>query len=277
MGTKGLLSECYFPHLRARSRHHRSSKADPPPRAGSRDVTVAWAIDTIVQTSLHAAALICQCPCQVRAGPDFRVNLCDRISGTKIKEIVEDRRQDRYFRRRRDQDRLRQGGLDQGGDQLHQVTSCRSLRSVTSTTVSQRFKIRHRRHRVHMPAGPRAARDDFDARENVGNEIASLVGFGISPIRNLIVRRTVDVVEDRPRQSPSCHQAEIPDVVASIDTHWLLHLCELYANRSKSCAWAVSVEATREAAVLLFHSVYVTVCTICRISFICAQARIETE
>ena len=69
--------------------------------------------------------------------------------------------------------------------------------------------------------------DDFDARENVGNEIASLVSFGISPIRDLIVRRTVDVVEDRPRQSPSCHRAEIPDVVASIDTHWLLHLCEL--------------------------------------------------
>ena len=58
-------------------------------------------------------------------------------------------------------------------------------------------------------------------------KIAPLVGFGISPIRDLIVRRAVDVVEDGPRQSPPCHRAEIPDVVASIDTHWLLHLCEL--------------------------------------------------
>ena len=29
MGTSGLLSECYFANLRARSRHHRSPKADP--------------------------------------------------------------------------------------------------------------------------------------------------------------------------------------------------------------------------------------------------------
>ena len=69
--------------------------------------------------------------------------------------------------------------------------------------------------------------DAFDTRENVGHQIAPLVGFGISPIRDLIVRRAVDVMEDRPRQSPPCHRAEIPDVVASIDTHWLLHLCEL--------------------------------------------------
>src|ERR1700731_976659 len=29
MGMTGLLSESYFPHLRARSRHHRPPKADP--------------------------------------------------------------------------------------------------------------------------------------------------------------------------------------------------------------------------------------------------------
>jgi hypothetical protein len=34
---------------------------------------------------------------------------------------------------------------------------------------------------------------------------------------------------------------------------------------------------TGEAALLLFNSVHVTVSTICRISFVCAQARIETE
>src|SRR6478672_10634199 len=39
----------------------------------------------------------------------------------------------------------------------------------------------------------------FDTRENVGHQIAPLVGFGISPIRDLIVRRAVDVVEDGPR------------------------------------------------------------------------------
>jgi hypothetical protein len=39
----------------------------------------------------------------------------------------------------------------------------------------------------------------------------------------------------------------------------------------------VSVEAAREAALLRFNSVHVTVSTICRISFMCAQARIETE
>jgi hypothetical protein len=33
-------------------------------------------------------------------------------------------------------------------------------------------------------------------------------------------------VEYRPRQSPLSHRPKIPDVVASIDTHWLLHLCE---------------------------------------------------
>src|SRR2546426_10985693 len=34
---------------------------------------------------------------------------------------------------------------------------------------------------------------------------------------------------------------------------------------------------TREAALLLFNLVHVTVSTIWRISFVCAQARIETE
>src|SRR5271168_4380207 len=59
----------------------------------------------------------------------------------------------------------------------------------------------------------------FDTREHVGHQIAPLVGFRISPIRDLIVSCAVDVMEDGPRQSPPCHRAEIPDVVASIDTH----------------------------------------------------------
>jgi hypothetical protein len=36
-------------------------------------------------------------------------------------------------------------------------------------------------------------------------------------------------------------------------------------------------DMTKEAALLLFNSVPVTVSTICRISFVCAQARIEAE
>jgi hypothetical protein len=41
--------------------------------------------------------------------------------------------------------------------------------------------------------------------------------------------------------------------------------------------WLSAGSMTREAALLLFNSVHVTVSTICRISFACAQARIETE
>jgi hypothetical protein len=44
-------------------------------------------------------------------------------------------------------------------------------------------------------------------------------------------------------------------------------------------AWRSLVAAgmTKEVALLLFNSVPVTVSTICRISFVCAQARIEAE
>jgi hypothetical protein len=38
-----------------------------------------------------------------------------------------------------------------------------------------------------------------------------------------------------------------------------------------------AIEAVKEAALLLFNSVYVTVSTICRIGFVCAQARIEMK
>src|SRR5712692_7097091 len=34
--------------------------------------------------------------------------------------------------------------------------------------------------------------DAFDTRENVGHQIAPLVGFGISPIRDLSVRRAIE-------------------------------------------------------------------------------------
>src|SRR2546430_17675646 len=80
------------------------------------------------------------------------------------------------------------------------------------------------RHVYFLPHDGYRHVDAFDTRENVGHQIAPLVGFGISSIRDLIVRRAVDVMEDGPRQSPPCHRAEIRDVAASIDTHRLLHL-----------------------------------------------------
>jgi hypothetical protein len=41
--------------------------------------------------------------------------------------------------------------------------------------------------------------------------------------------------------------------------------------------WLAAGSMTREAALLLFNSVHLTVSTVCRISFVCTQARIETE
>ena len=41
--------------------------------------------------------------------------------------------------------------------------------------------------------------------------------------------------------------------------------------------WLAAAAMTKEAALLQFNSVAVTVSTICRISFVCAQARIEAE
>ena len=41
--------------------------------------------------------------------------------------------------------------------------------------------------------------------------------------------------------------------------------------------WLAAAGMAKEAALLLFNSVPVTVSTICRISFVCAQARIEAE
>jgi hypothetical protein len=41
--------------------------------------------------------------------------------------------------------------------------------------------------------------------------------------------------------------------------------------------WLAATGVTKEAALLLFNSVPVTASTICRISFVCAQAWIEAE
>ena len=73
-------------------------------------------------------------------------------------------------------------------------------------------------HGQLLPHDGRRHVDALDARENVGHQVAPLVGFSVSPIPDLIVRRTVDVVKDGPRQSPRCQRAEIFDVVALLDT-----------------------------------------------------------
>jgi hypothetical protein len=57
-------------------------------------------------------------------------------------------------------------------------------------------------------------------------------------------------------------------------------LVETYLNAERDLVAAVDAAAgsmTREAALLLFNSVHVTVSTICRIGSVYAQARIETE
>ena len=46
---------------------------------------------------------------------------------------------------------------------------------------------------------------------------------------------------------------------------------------ARKLQWSAAGITAREAALLLFRSVHVTVSAICRISFACAQSRIETE
>ena len=57
------------------------------------------------------------------------------------------------------------------------------------------------RHVYFLPHDGYRHVDAFDTRENVGHQIAALVGFGISPISDLIVCRAVDVMEDAPAVS----------------------------------------------------------------------------
>jgi hypothetical protein len=68
-----------------------------------------------------------------------------------------------------------------------------------------------------------AWRNEMVARED---EEAGKGEDGVVRVTRVLLPR-VSIVPSEERQSPPCHRAEIPDVVASIDTHWLLHLCEL--------------------------------------------------
>src|SRR4051812_46861023 len=49
------------------------------------------------------------------------------------------------------------------------------------------------------------------------------------------------------------------------------------AGSSGVWRWLAAAGTTKEAALLQFNSVRITVSTICRVSFVCAQARIEAE
>ena len=69
-----------------------------------------------------------------------------------------------------------------------------------------------KRHLYFLPHDGNRHVDAFYTRENVGDQITPLVGFGISPIPHRRPRRRCN---GRWAQSPPCHRAEIPDVVAS--------------------------------------------------------------
>jgi hypothetical protein len=49
------------------------------------------------------------------------------------------------------------------------------------------------------------------------------------------------------------------------------------AGRWRAWRWLAAAGMTKETALLQFNSVRITVSTICRVSFVCAQARIEAE
>ena len=73
-------------------------------------------------------------------------------------------------------------------------------------------------HGQLLPHDGRRHVDALDARENVGHQVAPLVGFSVSPIRDLIVRRTVDVVKDGPGSRRRANERKFFDVVALLDT-----------------------------------------------------------
>ena len=70
-------------------------------------------------------------------------------------------------------------------------------------------------------------------------------------------RRDACILPNSNRSWPSCTAPRLQD-----DGAW---------------RWLSAGSVTRAAALLLFNSVHVNVSRICRIGFVCAQARIETE
>lgn len=55
--------------------------------------------------------------------------------------------------------------------------------------------------------------------QHVGNQVASLEAFGVAAIGDLVVGSTVDIVEDRPRQPPLRHAAEVGKIVTVAEPH----------------------------------------------------------
>ena len=82
--------------------------------------------------------------------------------------------------------------------------------------------------------------DAFDAAQHAGHEIAILEARGISAIGHFIVRRPVDVVEDRSWQPA---QGELPEVVKAVtvsEAHW-----RAFVNRPRRCRARCGAAAPR--------------------------------
>lgn len=59
--------------------------------------------------------------------------------------------------------------------------------------------------------------DGLDAGQDVGHQIAIIEGSAVAILGDLVVRGTIDIVEDRPRQPPFGKPAEILDIVTLAD------------------------------------------------------------
>src|SRR2546430_6471229 len=70
-----------------------------------------------------------------------------------------------------------------------------------------------------LPHHRRRHVDGLDAGENARHKVAALVGFGVAAAGDLVVRRSVDIVEDRRWKPSPRHGAEICDVAALSDSH----------------------------------------------------------
>src|ERR1700730_4155135 len=61
--------------------------------------------------------------------------------------------------------------------------------------------------------------DLLDAGEDIRHQIAVLEGARVPPIRRLVVGCAVDIVEDRPRQTPPRQFAKIMEIMAVLQAH----------------------------------------------------------
>src|SRR3954449_7391838 len=119
--------------------------------------------------------------------------------------------------------RLLKADGSKGGNAEHRPVLARRRRHGALALVVEQSLQRSRRA-VHRHREP-LAHDDHRhvyrlyAPQDVRDEVASLKGAGVAPIGGLIVRRAVDVVEDRTRQAALGEPPEVVEVVAILDAH----------------------------------------------------------